>query len=114
VSRERARRREERERQAVREREVRQRRATRAARRRHSAEALRGRLPRRTRYRGQQGLLAARRRSQNAVIALLYLAVESVVWLIWDDPWLRAGAVLLGLFALPVLVTLTLDRRSRP
>ena len=114
MSRERARRREERERQAARDRAARERRASRTARRRSSAAALRARLPRRTRYRGQQGLLARRRRAQNSVILLLFLAVQSIVWLIWSDPWVRVAAGLLGLAAIPVLVTLTLDRRSRP
>ncbi len=114
MSRERARRREEREHQAARERATRERREARVARRRHTAASLRGRLPKRVRYRGQQGLLARRRRAQNAVIVLLYLAVQAIVWLVWDDPWARAAAALVGLFALPVLVTLTLDRRSRP
>ena len=71
-------------------------------------------LPRRTRWRRQQGLLARRRRTENALIVLLYLAAETVVWLLFPDPWVRAAAVLLGLLALPVLVTLALDRRSRP
>ena len=85
VSKQRARRREEAERLAARQRAVRQRRDTRTARRRHSAEALRGLLPTRTRYRGQQGLLARRRRAQNSVIVLIYLAAQAVVWLIWPD-----------------------------
>jgi Flp pilus assembly protein TadB len=114
MSRERARRREERERQAARVRAVRERREARAARRRSTRQAVRSRMPRRVRYHGQQGLLARRRRAQNAVILLLYLAVQAIVWLVWSDPWARAAAALVGLFAVPVLVTLTLDRRSRP
>ena len=93
---------------------MRERRAARVARRRAHAEALRSVLPRRTRWRRQQGLLARRRRTENALIVLLYLAAETVVWLLFPDPWVRAAAVLLGLLALPVLVTLALDRRSRP
>ena len=114
MSRERARRREEREAQAVRLRAVQDRRRVRRARRRHAAEALRGRLPRRTRYQRQQGLLARRRRAQNGIIVIMYLAVQSIVWLIWPDWWVRGAAALVGLLALPVLVTLTLDRRTRP
>ena len=77
------------------------------------AQALRGRLPRRVRYRGQQGLLARRRRAQNAVILLLFLAVQAIVWLVCADPWARAaGRCWSGCSPLPVLVTLTLDRRS--
>jgi hypothetical protein len=48
------------------------------------------------------------------LILLLFLAVESIVWLLWPDPWVRAAGAILGLAAIPVLVTLTLDRRSRP
>ena len=113
MSRERARRREERESLAAAARADRERRATKAARRSERADLMRARLPRRTRWRGQQGLLARRRRSENGVIAVLWLAVQGIVWLVTDDPWLRGAALLLGLLALPVLVTLTLDRRSR-
>jgi Flp pilus assembly protein TadB len=113
VSRERARRREERERLAAAAQADRERRAATEARRRERAAGLRARLPRRTRWRGQQGLLARRRRTENGVIAVLWLAVQAVVWLMTPDPWIRGAALLLGLLALPVIVTLTLDRRSR-
>jgi hypothetical protein len=114
VSRERARRRAEREQVATIQREARERRAARDARRRARAASWRARLPRRTRWRGQQGLLARRRRAQNAIILGLYLVVQAIVWLVTTDPWVRAASALLGLLAMPVLVTLTLDRRSRP
>ena len=68
MSRERARRREERERLAAAAQLDRERRATKAARRREREVALRARLPRRTRWRRQQGLLARRRRTENGVI----------------------------------------------
>jgi hypothetical protein len=113
MSRERARRREERGRVAAAAQADRERRAWRTARRRERSAAVRARLPRRTRWRRQQGLLARRRRTENGVIAVLWLAVEGVVWLLTSDPWLRGAALLLGLLAVPVLVTLTLDRRSR-
>ncbi len=113
MSRERARRRDERERVAAAARAERERRATKASRRRDNAAALRARLPRRTRWRRQQGLLARRRRTENGVIAVLWLAAEGLVWLLFDDPWVRGAALLLGILALPVLVTLTLDRRTR-
>ena len=112
MSRERAKRREEREQQLARDRAARERREARVARRRSRAQALRSRLPKRVRYRGQQGLLARRRRTQNAVILLLFLAVQAIVWLVFADPWASAAAAVLSLFAVPVLVTLTLDRRS--
>jgi Flp pilus assembly protein TadB len=114
MSRERARRREERERASEAARSARARRDQRLARRRARTESLRARLPRRTRWRRQQGLLARRRRIENGVIAGLFLAVQAIVWLVTPDPWVRGAAALLGLLALPVLVTLALDRRSGP
>jgi Flp pilus assembly protein TadB len=114
VSRERARRREEREREAAARREARERREQRLARRRTARRAWRARLPHRTRWRRQQGLLARRRRAQNAAILGLFLAVQAVVWLVTSDPSVRLAAALFGVLSLPVLVTLTLDRRSHP
>jgi Flp pilus assembly protein TadB len=114
VSRERAQRRAERERVAALARQKRERLAEREARRRATRAAWRDRVPRRTRWHGQQGLLARRRRAQNAVILGLYLVTQLVVWLLTTDPWVRGACALLGVLALPVLVTLTLDRRSRP
>jgi Flp pilus assembly protein TadB len=114
MSRERARRREQREQAASAARRARERRAQRDARRRAGRAALRARLPRRTRWRGQQGLLARRRRAQNAVILGLFLVVQAVVWLVTSDPWVRVASAVLGVLAVPVLVTLTLDRRSHP
>jgi len=114
MSRERATRRADREQVATLARATRERRAARDARRRATRSAWRARLPRRTRWRGQQGLLARRRRAQNAIILGLYLSVQAIVWLLTADPWVRLASALLGVLALPVLVTLTLDRRSRP
>ena len=114
MSKDRARRREERERASEAARLARARRDERQARRRHQKDSLRARLPRRTRWRRQQGLLARRRRVENGIIAGLFLAVQAIVWLVTPDPWVRGAAVLLGLLALPVLVTLALDRRSGP
>jgi hypothetical protein len=114
VSRERARRRDERERVAAAQRAWRERRDARTARRRATAASARGLVPRRTRWRRQQGILARRRRTENAVIAILFLGAQSAVWLLFSDPWIRATALVLGLLALPVLVTLALDRRSGP
>ena len=114
MSKERARRREERERAAEAARQSRARRDEQLSRRRASRQALQARLPRRTRWRGQQGLLARRRRFENGIIAGLFLAAQAIVWLVTPDPWVRGAAALLGLMALPVLVTLALDRRSHP
>jgi hypothetical protein len=113
VSKERARRRAEREHAAAATRAARERRDRREARRRAGRAAWRARLPRRTRWRRQQGLLARRRRIENGVILGLYLTVQAVVWLATDDPWIRVTAALLGILAMPVLVTLALDRRAR-
>jgi len=111
VSRARAQRRAERERTAAELRARRERQAVRAARRRARLIALRDRLPRRTRWGTHRGLLARRRRAQNAVVAGLFVVVQAVVWLATDDPWVRVASLLLGLLALPVLVTLAFDRR---
>ena len=46
------------------------------------------------------------------MIAMLFLALQAIVWLIWPDPWVRVAAAVVGVLSLPVLVTLTLDRRS--
>ena len=113
MSKERARRRTEREAAAAAGRAARERHEQRAARRRARALAWRSRLPRRTRWRRQQGLLARRRRIENGVILGLYLTVQAIVWLATDDPWIRVTAALLGILAMPVLVTLALDRRTR-
>ena len=113
MSKERAQRRAEREQAAAATRAARERREQRAARRRAGRTALRSRLPRRTRWRRQQGLLARRRRFENGVILGLYLTVQAIVWLATDDPWIRGAAALLGILAMPVLVTLALDRRTR-
>ena len=113
MSRERARRREEREKAAAAAREKRERRAAREAQRRARRAAWRRRLPTRTRWRGQQGILARRRRMENSVILGLYLVVQAIVWLVTSDPWVRVASALLGVLAMPVLVTLALDRRSR-
>lgn len=113
MSRERARRREEREKLAAAARERRERRAARDAQRRARRAAWRRRLPTRTRWRRQQGILARRRRLENSVIVGLYLVAQVIVWLLTSDPWVRVASALLGVLAMPVLVTLTLDRRSR-
>lgn len=112
MSRERARRRAEREQELARRRAERERRDARAARRRAAKAAFVARIPRRTRWRRQQGLLARRRRLQNGLIVALLVASQVVVWLLTPDPWLRAGALVFALLATPVLVTLVLDRRS--
>jgi Flp pilus assembly protein TadB len=112
VSRERAQRRAERAQRTEREDAARAKREQRLARRRATRQALRDRVPQRTRWHGQQGILARRRRRQNGLILLVLIVSQSVVWLLTGDPWLRVTAALLALLATPVLVTLVLDRRA--
>lgn len=111
MSKVRAQRRADRERVAAEQRDARERRARRAARRRTRLRAARGWLPRRTRWGTHQGLLARRRRAQNAIVVGLYLVVQTIVWLVSHDPWVRGASALMGVLAVPVLVTLVLDRR---
>ena len=112
MSRERAHRRAERERVRMKEIAARERTLARRSRRRAARSAVIAKLPRRTRWRGQQGILARRRRAQNTTIVGLFLVSQALVWLFTGDPWLRATAALLAVLSLPVLVTLVLDRRS--
>lgn len=37
--------------------------------------------------------------------------VQTIVWLVSHDSWVRGASALMGVLALPVLVTLVLDRR---
>jgi hypothetical protein len=112
VSKERARRREQRAQDEAARRAAAERVAARAARRRETRDAVTARVPQRVRWRRQQGLLARRRRTQNGVIACLVLASQLVVWLVTPDPYARAIAFVLAIVLTPVLVTLALDRRS--
>lgn len=85
-----------------------ERRQARAARRR----AVLGRLtPRPVRLARPGGLLARRRRAQNAVVALGFVLVQVLVWLLWGSPLVSFGAVVLSLLLIPVVVTLAFDRR---
>jgi hypothetical protein len=115
VSKDRARRRDEREQAAAVRRVAAQRRRARADRRRERRRAIAPispRLRRRRHWRGQPGILAQRRRMQNGVILCLILASQLVVWLLTPDWYLRATAAMLAIIATPVIVTLALDRRS--
>jgi hypothetical protein len=57
------------------------------------------------------GILARRRRTENLAIGGLFVVSQMLVWLFTDEPWWRVAAALFGVLALPVLVTLALDRR---
>ncbi|MDQ1627585.1 MAG: hypothetical protein QOI54_1329 [Actinomycetota bacterium] len=111
MSRERARRRLERERDEAARRSAADRSRRRRVRRQARRDALAALVPARPRGQRQHGLLARRRRTQNGVIACLVLASQLVVWLISPDPWVRGTAAVLAVILTPVLVTLTLDRR---
>ncbi|MBG0817421.1 hypothetical protein [Planomonospora sp. ID82291] len=117
MSKERARRRAEREAEQARQAALRAERQARTARRRRllgkvtaPAVAL---LPRRpVRIAGQRGVIARRRRTQNGVVAVLFLIVQVIAWLIWSSWAARLGVLLLSLLLVPVLVTVVFDRRS--
>ncbi|MFG3440394.1 hypothetical protein ACGF0J_24345 [Nonomuraea sp. NPDC047897] len=108
MSKERARRRAVREAERQRANRLNERRQARTARRR----ALLARLaPRPVRVARPGGLLARRRRAQNAVVALGFVLVQVLVWLLWGSPLVSFGAVVLSLLLIPVVVTLAFDRR---
>ncbi|MBB6343946.1 hypothetical protein ACWGH8_11040 [Nonomuraea muscovyensis] len=108
MSKERARRRAVREAERQRAIRLNERRQARTARRR----ALLARLvPRPVRVARQGGLLARRRRAQNAVVALGFVLVQVLVWLLWGSALVSFGAVVLSLLLIPVVVTLAFDRR---
>lgn len=109
MSKERARRRAARE--AERERAA-QLNAVRMARR-SRRRALAGRLvPRPVRFARQGGLIARRRRAQNGVIALLFLVVQLLAWLLWSSWQVSLAVFVLSLLFVPVIVTLAFDRRT--
>jgi hypothetical protein len=113
MSKERARRRAEREaeqaRQAVRVAE----REARLVRRRQRVGKVTALLPGRpVRIASQGGIIARRRRAQNAGVVVLFLIVQTIVWLLWSSWSARFGALILSLLFVPLLVTLVFDRRS--
>ena len=107
MSKERARRRAEREREAARQAAARQRLEGRRSRSRARREALTGWLPR---PRVTPGVLAARRRAELwATFGLLFL-VNLVVWLVRPDWAARLAALVVSLLAFPI-VRLAVSRR---
>lgn len=110
MSKERARRRAEREAARAARIAAAERRSSRVARRRALLPGVPGRgLFRRRR---PEGRLAQRRRAQNGVVAALFLLVQVVAWLLTPDWWVRLAVLVPSVLALPVLVTLVLDRRG--
>jgi Flp pilus assembly protein TadB len=112
VSKERARRRAERAERAARLAVAQDDRAAAEARRRERRRRLTGLFPRPVRHARQRGVLARRRRAQNAGILVLFLAVQAAAWLFLPSWTARFGVLVLSVLLLPVVVTLAFDRRG--
>lgn len=112
MSKERARRRAEREARADRLATERAEREARQARRRERRRRLRALLPRPVRYARQGGIRARRRRNQNAGILLAFLGVQAAGWLVFPAWTARFALLAVSLLVLPVFVTLVFDRRG--
>ena len=112
MSKERARRRAEREREAAVVAAARAAEAERRERRDARVRALTGRLPRSGPGRGRPGgVLAQRRRRQDRALLAALIAVNVLVWVVTGDWALRLAALVVSLLAAPVLHTM-LFRRS--
>ncbi|WP_395694652.1 hypothetical protein [Nocardioides sp.] len=109
MSKERARRRAEREREAAVVAAARAAEAERRERREARVRSVTSRLPQRRR--GPSGILAERRRKQNGALVAILVALNVLVWILSDDWALRLAAAVVSLLAAPVLHTL-LFRRS--
>ncbi|OPG05167.1 hypothetical protein [Microbispora sp. GKU 823] len=123
MSKERARRRAEREAERERLAAARAEREARAARRREMRRRLVGpvtgavaavlpRPARPVRVARQRGYIARRRRTENAVVAVLWFLVQALAWILLDSWMARLGVFLGSILLLPVLVTIVFDRRS--
>jgi hypothetical protein len=110
MSKERQRRRAEREEARARAVAESIRRDARLARRRARIARVTRFLPRRSGRPG--GLLARRRREQNAVVAVLFLLVQVAAWIFLSSWTGRLAVLLLSAFLVPVFITLAFDRRS--
>jgi Flp pilus assembly protein TadB len=110
MSKERQRRRAERE--AARERAAaeRARRDARTARRRARVARVSRLVPRRSGRPG--GILARKRREQNAVVAVAFLLVQVLAWMYFSSWTGRVAVLVLSAFLVPVFITLAFDRRS--
>jgi Flp pilus assembly protein TadB len=107
MSKDRARRRAEREQEAAVKAAARQREAARKARSRARRQTLTGRVPR---LHLQPGVLAARRRAELTATFGLLLLLNVLVWLIRPDWAARLGALLVSAVVFPV-VRLVMQRR---
>ncbi|WFE29370.1 hypothetical protein O7623_09330 [Solwaraspora sp. WMMD791] len=108
MSKERARRREQRLAEAQRERAAQARRTARRQRRRAALQRLTPRRPG-----GRTGRLFVRRsRAERAGIAVLTVAVLAVIWLAVPDPALRLLLIAVLLLVAPAVVVIALGRRT--
>jgi Flp pilus assembly protein TadB len=110
MSKERQRRRAEREAERERAAAEAARRDARAARRRARIARLTRLVPRRSGRPG--GILARRRREQNAIVAVVFVLVQVIAWINLSSWTGRLGVLVLSAFLVPVFVTLAFDRRS--
>ncbi|MGC4112458.1 MAG: hypothetical protein QM747_18955 [Nocardioides sp.] len=101
MSKERARRREERERLAAEAAAVRQREAERRARSRARRQALTGWVPR---VRVTPGVIAARRRAELWAAFGLLFVVNVLVWVVRPDWAARVGALVVSIVVFPVVL----------
>jgi Flp pilus assembly protein TadB len=113
MSKERARRRAEREAETALLAAARAEREAGAARRRERRRRLKALLPRPVRHARQSGIRARRRRTQNAGVLVLFLAVQAAAWLFFPSWTARFAVLALSVLFLPVFVTLAFDRRGR-
>jgi hypothetical protein len=115
VSRERARRRAEREAAAAAERARRERARVRKARVRRIRDTALGPLApdaRRRRPRGPDSVLLRRRRRQNGAVLAVLLTGHVVLWLLQPSWMWRISALVFTVLAWPVLTVVLFDRRS--
>lgn len=108
MSKERARRRAQREQEAAVLAAARAAEAERRERRDARVRAVTSRLPQRRRR--PTGVLAERRRKQNGALAAVLVAVNVLVWIFSDDWALRLAALVVTLLAAPVLHTMMFRR----
>lgn len=113
MSKERQRRRAERERQKALAAAKRARAEARARRRRERAEAVKSKLPKRTRWASHQGRLADRRRRRIGLLFAAVFAVQVAVWLLSPSWSLRIGVLIVSLLAVPVAYTLLFGGGAR-
>jgi Flp pilus assembly protein TadB len=115
VSKERARRRTEREREAAMKAAARAAEAERRERRAARARAVRrrttDRLPRPSPRGRDTGALAQRRRVETSLLVAMLVAVNVVVWVVRPDAQARVGVLVVSALAFPVLHLLLLPRR---